>query len=281
MTKWTAADIPDQTGRTFIVTGANSGLGAATAKALAGAGARVIMACRDTAKGDRVADAIGGRAHVHALDLADLQSVRDFADTAPKVDVLINNAGVMNPPLTRTADGFELQFGTNHLGHFALTKLLLDKISDRVVTVASFAHTWGRIDLDDPNYERRRYLPPLAYGQSKLANLLTAFELQRKLTATGSPIRSVAAHPGYADTPLVASPFAWLGNKLFAQRPAQGALPTLYAATADIDPGAYYGPDGRFGMRGHPAPAKSSDRARDPMLARALWELSEKLTGTV
>lgn len=167
MSKWTTANLPDQTGRTIVVTGANSGLGAATTRALAAAGAQVILACRDTGKAERVAASLPGETEVRELDLANLNSVRAFADSIERVDVLINNAGVMALPLRRTADGFEMQFGTNHLGHFALTNLLLDRITDRVVTVSSGAHRIGRIDLDDPNWERRRYDRWLAYGDRK------------------------------------------------------------------------------------------------------------------
>lgn len=287
MSKWTAANLPDQTGRTIVVTGANSGLGAATARALSGAGARVILACRDTGKAERVAAALPGPAEVRELDLANLNSVRAFSDAIERVDVLINNAGVMALPLRRTNDGFEMQFGTNHLGHFALTNLLLDRITDRVVTVSSVAHRLGRIDLDDPNWERRRYDRWLAYGQSKLANLMFAYELQRRLAGEGSAVVSVAAHPGYAATDLMSHTESVrdlvmaLGNRLLAQDADQGALPTLYAATADIVPGAFYGPDGFLGLHGHPARCGSSDASKDRALACELWELSEKLCGLI
>ncbi|MFC6009853.1 oxidoreductase [Nocardia lasii] len=286
MSTWTTADLPDQTGRTIIVTGANSGLGAVTARALSRAGARVILACRDTAKAERVADGLPG-AEVRALDLADLNSVRAFTDSIERVDVLINNAGVMALPLRRTADGFEMQFGTNHLGHFALTNLLLDRVTDRVVTVASVAHRIGRLDLADPNWEQRRYDRWLAYGQSKLANLSFAHELQRRLAGEGSAVISVAAHPGYAATELMShtesiqDAVMWLGNRVFAQSAEEGALPTLFAATAAVEPGAYYGPDGFLGLRGKPARASSSGAARDRAVAAELWELSEKLCGLI
>ncbi|MFC9968790.1 oxidoreductase [Nocardia ignorata] len=285
MSKWTTADLSDQTGRTVIVTGANSGLGAATARALSAKGARVILACRDTAKAEQVASEFPGETQVRELDLADLNSVRAFAESIERVDVLINNAGVMALPLRRTADGFEMQFGTNHLGHFALTNLLLDRIADRVVTVSSNAHRIGRIDLTDPNWEQRRYDRWRAYGQSKLANLLFATELQRRLAGEGSSVLSVAAHPGYAATELmshtesVQEVFMWLGNRMFAQSPAQGALPTLFAATADVEPGGFYGPDGLFGLWGYPAPCAMAAPAHDRAVAAELWELSEKLCG--
>ncbi|AYF73362.1 SDR family NAD(P)-dependent oxidoreductase [Nocardia yunnanensis] len=284
MSGWDISDIPDQAGRTIIVTGANSGLGAVTARALAGAGARVIMACRNEIKARSVADEIGSNAQVRRLDLADLASVREFADSIDGADVLINNAGVMAVPLKRTADGFETQFGTNHLGHFALTGLLLDKIRDRVVTLSSGMHAIGRIDLEDPNWERRSYQRWAAYGQSKLANLLFARELQRRLTAAGSTKLSVAAHPGYAATELqghtesLYDTLMSIGNRLFAQSAEMGALPTLFAATAEVEPGGFYGPTGLRGMRGYPGPSTSTAASKDEVSARRLWELSEQLT---
>ena len=192
MARWTAADIPDQSGRTVVVTGANSGLGAVTATELARAGAHVVVACRDTGKGERAAAGMAGSTEVRRLDLADLASVREFAAGLGQIAVLVNNAGVMATPLRRTRDGFELQIGTNHLGHFALTGLLLDRISDRVVTVSSGGHRLGRIHLDDLNWEQRRYQRWLAYGQAKLANLLFTYELQRRLAAAGSTRKAVA-----------------------------------------------------------------------------------------
>ncbi|UYP19659.1 oxidoreductase [Rhodococcus sp. Z13] len=287
---WTTKDVPDLTGRTAVVTGANSGLGAETARALARAGATVVLACRDVAKGRTVAGELGDRAQVRALDLADLASVRAFAEGVraehERIDVLVNNAGVMAVPLRRTADGFEMQIGTNHFGHFALTALLLDRITDRVVTVSSAMHRIGRIDLDDIDWERRRYERWLAYGQSKLANLLFAYELHRRLTAAGSDVKSLAAHPGFSSTNLQYRSEAWYGKIMelttpfLGQPPDQGALPSLYAATApEAESGAFYGPDGPFEMRGHPKRVQSSARSRDPELARRLWELSEQLCG--
>ncbi|MGQ4600248.1 oxidoreductase [Nocardia sp. R6R-6] len=285
MTRWDTSNLADQSGRTFIVTGANSGLGAETVRALAAAGAEVVLACRNLAKGEQVAAGLSGRAQVRKLDLADLASVREFAAGVDRADVLINNAGVMAVPQGRTADGFERQIGTNHLGHFALTGLLLDKIADRFVTVSSGAHQLGTIDPDDLNWERRKYQRWPAYAQAKLANLMFARELQRRLTAAGSRKISVAAHPGYASTELqshtesIQDKLMWLGNRLFAQSAAMGALPTLYAATTDVEPGGYYGPTGFGGMRGYPGPADSSKASRDEKVAAQLWELSEKLTG--
>jgi NAD(P)-dependent dehydrogenase (short-subunit alcohol dehydrogenase family) len=287
MTKWTAADIPDQHGRTIVVTGANSGLGAVVARELARAGARVVLACRDTAKGEAVAASMPGTVEVRRLDLADLAAVRAFAGGIEgTIDVLVNNAGVMAVPKRATADGFELQIGTNHLGHFALTGLLLDRIADRVVTVASNAHALGRIRLDDLNWEHRRYQRWRAYGQSKLANLLFSYELHRRLSAAGSPVLAVAAHPGYAATSLQSHTESFqdlvmrLGNRLFAQSDVMGALPELYAATAPgLASGSYVGPDGRFGQAGHPKLVRSNAASRDADTARDLWDLSERLTG--
>ncbi|MCX4093335.1 oxidoreductase [Nocardia sp. alder85J] len=285
MSRWDTSNIPDQSGRTVIVTGANSGLGAVTARALAAAGAQVIMACRDEVKARAVANTIGERAQVRRLDLADLASVREFAASIDRADVLINNAGVMAVPLRRTADGFEMQFGTNHLGHFALTGLLLDKIADRVVTVSSGAHIIGKIDLADPNWERRRYSRWAAYGQSKLANLMFTYELQRRLTASGSPKLALASHPGYAATDLQSHTESFLdtvmsvGNRVLAQSAEMGALGSLYAATAaGVEPGGFYGPTALGGLRGYPARSGSSAASRDEVTARRLWELSEQLT---
>ena len=286
MPPWTTADIPDQTGRTVIVTGANSGLGKAAARALAAAGASVVLACRNVDKGAAAAAEMSGDVEVRALDLADLASVRRFAEGVDAADVLVNNAGIMAVPLGRTKDGFELQFGTNHLGHFALTGLLLPRLTDRVVTVSSFVHRAGRISLDDPNWERRRYSRWTAYGQSKLANLLFTYELQRRLERAGSPVRAMAAHPGYAATELqghtesILDTVMAVGNRLLAQSAAMGALGTLYAATApDAVGGAFYGPSRLFEMVGHPHRVGSSKASRDTATAQRLFEISEKLTG--
>jgi len=285
MAPWTADDIPDQSGRTVVVTGANSGLGLVAARELAQRGAHVVLACRDVTKGEAAAPA--GDVEVRRLDLADLASVRAFADelTGP-VDVLINNAGVMAVPHRRTADGFELQFGTNHLGHFALTGLLLDRVRDRVVTLSSAMHRAGRIVLDDLNWERRRYLRWPAYGQSKLANLLFTYELNRRLTASDSPVRAYAAHPGYARTNLQSHTESLMdsvmavGNRVIAQSARMGTLPTLYAATVtDLPGGSYVGPGGFAEQRGYPKVVGSSRAARDPRVAVDLWDASERLTG--
>ena len=290
MSGFSTADLPDLTGQTVIVTGASSGIGLEAAKAFAGQGARVILAVRDEAKGKKAAGALpaAGTAEVRLLDLASLDSVRALArDWSGPIDLLINNAGVMIPPLSRTADGFELQFGTNHLGHFALTNLLLPNVTGRVVTVSSDAHRFGRIDFDDLNWERRRYRRWRAYGQSKVANLLFTAELQRRLTEAGSPVLSMAAHPGYAATNLQSHSgsrlmevaMGTLGNRLLAQDAASGALPTLYAATGDLPGNTFVGPSGFAGMRGAPAPCARSKAASDAAVARRLWDVSETLTG--
>jgi NAD(P)-dependent dehydrogenase (short-subunit alcohol dehydrogenase family) len=275
------------TGRSVIVTGANSGIGRAAARAFAGAGARVVLAVRDTAKGEAAAAAMPGTTEVRRLDLASLVSVREFArGWRGPLDLLVNNAGVMVPPLSRTAEGFELQFGTNHLGHFALTNLLLPGITGRVVTVSSTGHRIGRIDFDDLNWERKPYKPWRAYGQSKLANLLFTAELQRRLTEAGSPVLATAAHPGYAATNLqfhsgrrVNEIVSRIGNRLIAQDEEGGALPTLYAAVADVPPAAFAGPGGFMEQRGAPKLVGRSDGALDADVARRLWDASEELTG--
>jgi NAD(P)-dependent dehydrogenase (short-subunit alcohol dehydrogenase family) len=286
MPKWTAADLPDQSGRTVVVTGANSGIGLVAARELARRGARVVLAVRDVAKGERAAATVTGTREVRALDLADLASIRAFAAAwEGDLDVLINNAGVMAVPESRTADGFELQLGTNHLGHFALTNLLLEHVTDRVVTISSGAHRMGRIRFDDLNWERE-YDRWGAYGQSKLANLLFTLELQRRLTASGSTVRALAAHPGYAATNLqgrtqnpLQDALLALGNRVMAQSDEDGALPTLYAATQDLPGASYVGPSGFGEMRGAPTLVGRSTAATDLATARALWELSEQLTG--
>ncbi|HEV7210347.1 MAG TPA: oxidoreductase [Blastococcus sp.] len=285
--RWTAADIPSQTGRTVVVTGANSGLGLATARELARTGARVVLAVRDLARGEQAASSLTGDVSVRHLDLANLDSVRTFAaDWTGPLDVLINNAGIMMVPAGMTADGFELQFGTNHLGHFALTNLLLPHVTDRVVTVSSSMHRAGRIDLDDLNWQRRPYNATAAYGQSKLANLLFSLELQRRLAESGSRVGSLAAHPGWAATNLqgrsgsrLVDGGMKLGNKLLAQSDRMGALPTLAAATRDLPGGSYLGPSGFQELRGYPTLVGRTTEASDPDLARALWEASARLTG--
>jgi NAD(P)-dependent dehydrogenase (short-subunit alcohol dehydrogenase family) len=274
-------------GRTVIVTGGNSGIGRAAASALAAAQARVVLAVRDTAKGQTAASGMSGTVEVRRLDLASLESVRAFAsEWEGEVDLLINNAGVMVPPLSRTAEGFELQFGTNHLGHFALTNLLLEHVTGRVVSVSSAAHRFGKIDFDDLNWEHRSYKAWRAYGQSKLANLLFTSELQRRLIAAGSPVLATAAHPGYASTNLqfhsgrkLFDAISVVGNRLIAQDEKGGALPTLYAAVADIPGDSYTGPGGFAEQRGAPKVVGRSGAATDMEVARRLWDVSEQLTG--
>jgi NAD(P)-dependent dehydrogenase (short-subunit alcohol dehydrogenase family) len=285
MTNWTAADLPSFAGRTVIITGANSGLGAVTARELAAKGAKIVMAVRNTGKGDAAAKQINGDVEVRRLDLQDLSSVREFADGVEMADVLINNAGIMAAPYALTADGFESQIGTNHLGHFALTNLLLPKLTDRVVTVSSMAHWPGRINFDDLNWTNRRYSPWLAYSQSKLANLLFTSELQRRLGAAGSPLRALAAHPGYSHTNLQGASGRRLGDALMSAATRVvatdadfGARQTLYAASQDLPGDTFVGP--RFGWVGSTQPVGRSRRARDAATAARLWELSEQLTGT-
>ena len=287
MTTWSTIDIPDMTGRTVVVTGANSGIGRAAADALAAAGARVVLAVRDTTKGEAAAAAMPGNTEVRRLDLASLESIRAFAsDWQGELSLLINNAGVMAPPLSHTADGFELQFGTNHLGHFALTNLLIEHVTGRVVTVSSTAHRMGAIDFDDLNWERKPYRRWRAYGQSKLANLLFTAELQRRLDAAGSRIIATAAHPGYAATNLqfhsgsgLMDRLSSVGNRIFAQDERGGALPALYAATADVAGNSFVGPSGFMEQRGAPKLVGRSAAARNADAARRLWDVSEELTG--
>ena len=285
--RWTSADIPDQSGRHLLITGGNSGIGFEAARMLASAGGRVTLAVRDVAKGERAAAAMGGAVGVRELDLTRLDSVRAFAAaTTEPIDVLVNNAGVMVPPFARTAEGFELVFGTNHLGPFALTNLLLPRITDRVVTISSGAHRMGRLDLADLNWERRPYRRWEAYGQSKLANLLFTLELERRLTAARSPVRALAAHPGYSATnlqfhyghPVVDRLMAVL-NRVVGQSAAMGALPTAYAVTQDLPGGSYVGPDGWNEIRGYPTLVGRSAAASDVGLAQRLWVASEELTG--
>jgi NAD(P)-dependent dehydrogenase (short-subunit alcohol dehydrogenase family) len=298
--KWTVDRIPDQSGGIAVVTGANSGLGLITARELARKGAGVAIAVRNTDKGDEAERKIhlevpDAETKVFALDLADLASVRSFAEyfskSHPGLDLLINNAGVMAPPRRTTKDGFELQIGTNHLGHFALTGLLLGMMEGRegarVVTVSSGAHRMGRINFDNLQGERR-YFRWNAYGQSKLANLLFALELDRRLRAAGSTVTSVAAHPGYAATNLqyAAAPLfdrlvMRVSNLVVAQSAEVGALSVLYAATEpDLAGGTYVGPDGIAEQRGYPQPnAAISSAARDQDAAARLWAVSEELTG--
>ena len=290
MSGWSTAQMPSQEGRRVIVTGANSGIGLAAARELARAGARVTLAVRSEDKGRAAAAGMPGEVDVRRLDLASLDSVRAFAGAWDEpLDLLVNNAGLMAPPYGTTADGFELQLGTNHLGHFALTGLLLERLLEtrhpRVVTLSSGAHRAGRMRWDDLQW-KDGYKPWAAYGQSKLANLLFTFELQRRAGRAGVPLRALAAHPGYAATELqkgTHSRLQELGmqvlNRVIAQSADAGALPTLYAATADLPGGTYVGPDGRGEMRGAPTLVGVSKAAADPESQRRLWEVSEELTG--
>jgi len=299
--KWTSAQIPDQGGRTAIVTGANSGLGLSAARELARHGAKVVLACRNAEKGAAAVSEIesavpGAQVELAELDLGSLASVEAFAGAfrarhgAEGLDLMINNAGVMAPPRRETADGFELQLGTNLLGHFALTGRLIGLMQGRedarVVTLSSNAHKMGRIDFDDLQSERG-YKRWSAYGQSKLADLMFTLELDRRLRAAGSSVHSVASHPGYAATnlqtaaaPAVDRIVMRMTNLVMAQGADMGALPTLYAATfPDLEGGSYVGPDGIGEFRGHPHVVSPSRAARDEQVAARLWEVSEELTG--
>ncbi|OLR95244.1 oxidoreductase [Actinokineospora bangkokensis] len=298
---WGESDIPDQSGRTVLVTGATSGLGLRTAQVLAGKGARVLLGVRSLDRGRAAQAAIPGDTELVHLDLADLASVRTAAAevrerTGDALDVLVNNAGVMGPPRGTTADGFELQMGTNHLGHAALTWLLVPALRGRVVTLSSLAHRNPGFDVDDLGFDRRPYKPMAAYSASKTANLLFAFELHRRLTAAGSPVLSVAAHPGMTDTELaissvkarlgtgplsrVALAAARLGNKAITQSVERGTLPQLRAAT---DPGVrggdYLGPTGPLEVFGAPGRARPRSLASNPDIARTLWVRTADLTG--
>ena len=295
MTRWTTADVGDQRGRTVVITGANTGIGLETAKVLAGRGATVVLACRDERKAERVASAIGGSALARQVDLASLDSVRVAAqrirDEFARVDLLIDNAGVMMTPAAVTADGFELQLGTNHLGHFAFTGLLLDRMLDvpgsRVVVVSSSANRQGVIDLADLHFRQRKYRPIPAYAQSKLANLLFTLELNERLAAADAETIAVALEPGVTPTELVrhvrgATRLATLAiTKLLGQPDAaSGARVVLRAAT---DPhasgGDYYAPDGRPPLRARGYPIRITPPDTDTALRRALWQESERLTG--
>ncbi|MFF0157836.1 oxidoreductase [Streptomyces sp. NPDC005263] len=300
MSGWSAKDVPDQSGRVAVVTGANSGIGYVTARELARRGARVVLACRSEARGAEAAGRLaaevpGARAEVVRLDLADLTSVREFADafSYDRLDLLVNNAGVMALPYATTADGFETQFGVNHLGHFALTGRLLPSLlgtrGARVVTVASVAHALSNIDITDLNSERR-YRRWTAYARSKTANLLFTHELARRLAAHGCDVVAAAAHPGYADTNLQsAAPrvsgrkgserFMRIGNRYFAQSAEAGALPTLYAATApDVRPDSFTGPSLAM-WRGAPGRSWRAPWTLDDRAGELLWGASEQLTG--
>jgi protochlorophyllide reductase len=308
MQTWSEHDIPDQTGRTVLITGANSGIGLRTAQVLAEHGARVLLACRSADRGGAavraVTDAVpDAKAELLLLDLADLGSVRAVAEqvrtmTEDGLDILVNNAGVMMTPRRTTVDGFELQLGTNHLGHAALTWLLMPALRTRpgarVVTLSSSMANNGRVDVGDLNFEHRRYRPMTAYAQAKIANLMFALELDRRARTAGLDLVSTAAHPGYTGTELVANMagsregpmagligfFGEIGNRLMAQPVSAGALPTLYAATSpDVRGGDYYGPDGPMEMRGKPGRARIPRAASDTGVSAALWDRTAELTG--
>ena len=293
--KWNIENIKDQSGKVAIVTGANTGIGYETARVLAGKNALVVLACRSVDKARAAADKIKtefpeAKLDVLELDLSSLNSVSDFVGAFQKkyneLHLLINNAGVMIPPYTKTAEGFELQFGTNHLGHYKLTGLLLDSLlktdSARIVNVASMAHKSGKLDFSDLNWEKRKYSPMRAYGDSKIANLYFTYELQKKLKAKGASTIAVAAHPGYTATDLARhnGVVDFMGN-FFAQSIPMGALPTLYAAVADdVEGGDYYGPAGFMEMRGYPVKVESNGLSRSEKIATRLWDVSRDLTGT-
>jgi NAD(P)-dependent dehydrogenase (short-subunit alcohol dehydrogenase family) len=292
MKKWTLDRMPDQTGRVAIVTGANTGIGFETAAVLAAKNAKVVMACRNRQKAEDAIERIRERTpnaelEFTELDLASLASVERFAaayrERHERLDLLINNAGVMIPPFGQTEDGFELQFGCNHLGHFALTGRLLDLLEAtpgaRVINVSSMAHRRGTMDFDNLNAEQGYDKMP-AYGQSKLANLLFTFELQRRLEAAGSSVAATAAHPGWTGTDLQRhSAIIRFLNIFVAQSPSMGALPTLRAATdPEAEGGSYFGPRGLYEMRGYPTKVGTTPAAQNELDARRLWEVSEKLT---
>ncbi|MBN1428812.1 MAG: SDR family NAD(P)-dependent oxidoreductase [Anaerolineae bacterium] len=291
--KWTSESIPDLTGKNAVVTGASSGIGYETARALARKGARVVLACRSKDKGEAAVRQITQEypeaiARFMLLDLADLASVRRFANEFAQhhdtLDILINNAGIMKTPFGKTADGFELQLGTNHLGHFALTGLvsglLVRTPLARVVMVSSWGHQVGVIDFDNLNAEKG-YDAGRAYSQSKLANLLFAYELQRRFVSAGRDTIAAAAHPGWTKTNLAVHwPMVRTLNPFIGQEPEMGAWPTLYAATAaGVQGGDYYGPSSWGGLRGYPTRVRSSDRSYDTAVAFRLWTVSEELTG--
>lgn len=292
--KWTADHIADQKGKIIIVTGASSGIGYEAARVLANKNATIIIAVRNLEKGSNALKKINAQnssadVTVMELDLADLASVKQFAeafkDSYSRLDLLINNAGVMIPPYSKTKDGFELQFGTNHLGHFALTGYLMDILESteqsKIVNVASYAHKQGNLDFDDLNWEKRKYKPVKAYGDSKIANLYFTYELARRLKQKGSHIQVTAAHPGWTATDLQRhSSFIEFLNKFFAQTIEMGALPTLYAAYGkDVQSGDYTGPDGFMEMKGYPRITKSNALSHNKAIAEKLWQVSEKLTG--
>ena len=288
MSRW--KQVPPQVGRTFVVTGASSGVGLATADALAQAGAHVVMAVRSQAKGEAAAATItpanGGSVEVGIVDIADLDSVRAFAATVGEIDVLINNAGVLGVPYALTPQGVEMHFATNHLGHYALTNLLLPRIRDRVVVVSSASHKHGKLMLSDIDWSRRGYKAYAAYAASKLANLQFLTELSSRLAVANSPVRATGAHPGTTGTSITSHSGNGLreavggwGHRLTGMPTWKGALPTLYAATVDIPGNSYIGPTGLFGLYGWPGEASRTPASLDQAASRALWAISAELTG--
>lgn len=284
--RWDAHRVSSQSERTVVVTGGTSGLGLEVARVMGARGAHVVIGVRSTERGEAAVRDLPGRFDVRRLDLASLDSVREFAAGLGEVDVLVNNAGVMAPPYARTVEGFELQFGTNHVGHAALTALVLPTLRDRVVVVSSNSHKNGRLELDDLDWTRRRYQPYAAYAASKLANLLFMSELQRRLTATGSTLRAVGAHPGYTATNITTHTgkpafdrISALGNRLFGMPVSRGALPVLFAASQDVPGNTYLGPHRLAEMNGWPTMVGRSPAAADPALARALWERTSERAG--
>ena len=282
MTRWTADQLPDMTGRTVVITGGGGGVGLVTTRELARAGAHVVLAVRDVQRARRAAAGMRGDLEFRRLDVADLDSVREFAQSyTGDIDVLINNAGVMDIPAARTAQGFDLQTATNYFGPFVLTNLLLPRLTDRVVTVSSQLHRFGRLKLDDLDWRSRRYRGLAVYEASKLAVVLVSLELQGRLTAAGSTVRSIVAHPGVARTGLVSHSSLNLVNRLpfLVQGVEQGALPLMYAASQDLPGNAYVGPDGLFSFTGHPLVRKPGRAGRNPATARKLWQATAAMTG--
>ncbi|WP_299037923.1 SDR family NAD(P)-dependent oxidoreductase [uncultured Pseudokineococcus sp.] len=283
MATWTAADLADQTDRTIVVTGGARGLGLVTARELARAGARVVVGVRDPERARQAVDGLPGELELRRLDVSDLSSVRAFAGSwVGPLDVLVNNAGIMDVPAARTADGMDLQTATNYTGPFVLTNLLLPRITDRVVSVTSQLHRLGRLDVPDLDWRARPYRPLQAYRDSKLAQVLFSLELQRRLTASGSAVRSVLAHPGIARTGLVdhssQKAVLRLGGRLLNDA-EHGALPTLFAATRDVPGNAYVGPDGLGSVKGHPVVRRPGRRGLDAARAAELWRATVELTG--
>ena len=283
MAEWTADQVPSMTGTTVVITGAGGGIGLVTARELARAGARVVLAVRDVDKARRAVAGMRGNFDIRHLDVADLDSVRDFARSyTGDIDVLINNAGVMDIPAARTPQGLDVQTATNYFGPFLLTNLLLPRLTDRVVTVSSQLHRFGKLHLDDLDWRARKYNGLAVYESSKLAVVLFSLELQRRLTAAGSPLRSVVAHPGVARTGLVGHSKLNIVNRLpfLVQDVEHGALPLLYAATQDVPGNAYVGPDGLFSFTGHPVVRRPGRAGQDAAVAEELWRATAALTGS-